>query len=400
MMLIGWLQSLAHDFEVDGIFYDKLNSSEVAVTYKGDSLSSYSNEYAGDVVIPSSVKYNGVTYSVTSIGRCAFDGCSSLTSIKIGKSVTSIGGYAFCGCSSLTSIEIPNSVTSIGDGAFVYCESLTSIIVDAGNTKYDSRNECNAIIETASNTLIAGCQNTIIPNSVTSIGDNAFNSCSGLTSIVWNAIKCSDLSSDCYPFEYCSNITSFTFGDEVEHIPAYLCFCMSNLTSIEIPNSVTSIGNSAFSGCSRLTRIEIPNSVTTIGEWAFRDCISLTKITCHATTPPRIRSSTFPFYIANLYVPIGCKAAYQSANYWKNFNIIEITLDKPITLNDNDAIVATIGNEIVVKNAMVGSVVCVYAVDGAMIASEFATEGDVIIEAPVKGVYVVTVGKQAVKVII
>ena len=126
MMLIGWLPSLAHDFEVDGIFYDKLNSSEVAVTYKGYSYDSYSNEYIGDVVIPSSVKYNGVTYSVTSIGYAAFYKCESLKSI-----------------------EIPNSVTSIGDYAFYICTSLTNIVVDSENTIYDSRNGCNAIIETA-----------------------------------------------------------------------------------------------------------------------------------------------------------------------------------------------------------------------------------------------------------
>ena len=114
-----------------------------------------------------------------------------------------------------------------------------------------------------------------------------------------------------------------------------------------------------------------------------------------------IESDTFSEYSAFLFVPIGCKATYEVTDYWENFNnIIEVTLDAPVTLNDNVAIVATIGENIVVKNATAGSVVCVYAVDGAMIASEFATEGDVIIEAPVKGVYVVTVGKQAVKVII
>ena len=228
---------------------------------------------------------------------------------------------------------------------------MTSIVVDAGNTKYDSRNGCNAIIETASNTLIAGCQNTIIPNSVTSIGEWAFN---GRTS----------------------------------------------LTGIEIPNSVTWIGYAAFHYCTSLTSIEIGNSVTSIGNFAFFGCDCLTKITCWATTPPTIDSNTFSNYSAYLYVPVGCKSVYKSAGYWKNFNIIIDTLDNPITLNDNDVTVASIGDYIVVKNAKLGSVVNVYTVDGTMIASEVATEGDVIIEAPVKGVYVVKVGKQTVKVII
>ena len=150
MMLIGWLPSLAHDFEVDGIFYKKTSDKAVAVTYKGYANDSYSNEYAGDVVIPSSVDYNGATYSVTSIGRYAFDHCSSLTGIEIPNSVKSIGDYAFRDCTSLTSIEIPNSVTSIGESAFHGCSSMTSIE---------------------------------IPNSVTSIGDEAFYNCSRLTSI-------------------------------------------------------------------------------------------------------------------------------------------------------------------------------------------------------------------------
>ncbi|MBR5787144.1 MAG: leucine-rich repeat domain-containing protein, partial [Muribaculaceae bacterium] len=243
MMLIGWLPSLAHDFEVDGVFYDKLNSSKVAVTYKGKSYSSYSNEYAGDVVIPSSVNYNGINYDVTSIGDEAFRYCYSLTSIQIPNSVTSIGYDAFEGCESLTSIEIPNSVTSIGARAFGGCDSLTSIVVDAGNTKYDSRNDCNAIIKTASNTLIAGCQNTIIPNSVKSIGDYAFMFCSSLTSI-----------------QIPNSVTSIGYDA--------FSYCTS-LTSIQIPNSVTSIGESAFFDCFSLTSIQIPNSVTSIGDYAF-----------------------------------------------------------------------------------------------------------------------------------
>ena len=373
MTLIGWLPSLAHDFEVDGVFYNKTSDNTVAVTYKGYYSDSYSDEYEGNIVIPSSVDYNGATYSVTSIGD-----------------------EAFFYCLKLTSMEIPNSVTSIGDNAFVWCTGLTSIVVDAGNTIYDSRNECNAIIETASNTLISGCKNTIIPNSVTSIGYGAF-ACSTLKSI---EIPNSVTSIGDEAFGSCKLLTSIEIPNSVTSIGYEAFAYCPSLTSIEIPNSVTSIGDGTFNGCKRLTSIEIPNSVTWIGNYAFDGCWNLTKITCWATTPPTIHYDTFSNYSADLYVPVGCKAAYKSAQFWKNFNIINDTLDNPITLNDNNVTVASIGDYIVVKNATVGSVVRVYTTDGAKIASEVATEGDVVIEAPVKGIYVVTVGKQTVKVII
>ncbi|MDY6438342.1 MAG: leucine-rich repeat domain-containing protein [Prevotella sp.] len=397
LCLMMALLSFAYDFEVfnaDGktIYYNITSSSApytVAVTYQGTSYSQYSNEYTGHVSIPATVIYSGKTYSVTSIGDhafyggrsltsvyipnsvksigdAAFSGCSltsvyipnsvtsigdaafshcrGLTSVYIPNSVTSIGGSAFFECSGLTSVTIPNSVTSIGDYAFRFCSGLTSIVVENGNTKYDSRDNCNAIIETASNTLICGCKTTVIPygvtsigddafyecgltsitipNSVTSIGDHAFHGCSGLTSVT---IPNCSTSIDNYAFYGCSSLTSVTIPNCVTSIGDYAFQNCIGLTSIEIPNSVTSIGRGAFLYCSGLTSVTIPNSVTTIGNFAFSGC-SLTELVCYAETPPfcdYIILEGVNTSLCTLKVPKGSKDAYRQADGWKEFPNIE-----------------------------------------------------------------------------
>ena len=292
--------AVAFDLELDGIYYD-LNGTEATVT-RGTI------RYSGEVTIPARFVYNGTTYRVTGIGDQAFDGCSRLSSVTIPNTVRSIGQNAFYDCYALSSLTIPQSVSFIDSYAFPYCRSLVSITVDSGNLIYDSRNNCNAIIETASNKLIVGCENTIIPSTVTAIDEGAFEGRTGLESVdIPNSVirigrsafwGCG-LKSVTIPksvrvigekaFQACTDMTSMVVEagnpiyDSRDNCNAIIMTSSNTLVqgcrSTVIPTSVTAIGDRAFDTCFGLTGIDIPNSVITIGSSAFFHCSYLKSVT-------------------------------------------------------------------------------------------------------------------------
>ena len=270
--------------------------------------------------------------SVTSIGAWAFYGCSSMAELTLPNSLESIGHDAFGWCSELTELTLPNSVTSIGNAAFRGCSGLEKIMVESGNSRYDSRDNCNSIIDTETNTLIVGCKNSVIPNGVTSIGYAAFGWCSELTELVLPNSVTSIVES---AFAYCSGLEKITVEsgnsryDSRDNCNSIIETATNTLiagckNSI-IPNSVTSIGDYAFEGCSGMTELTLPNSVTSIGERAFKNCSGLAKITSLAEIPPVCGSNVFygvDKTNCELIVPEGSVAAYKQTKVWSEFRNI------------------------------------------------------------------------------
>ena len=266
-----------------------------SVTTIEEGAFAYCSGFTGDLVIPNSV----VTIEPSAFFTCyAFDG-----DLILGTGVTSIGGWAFNSCDGLTGVlNIPNNVVSIGEDAFVYC-NFSGMMVDPENPNYDSRNDCNAIIVTNTNELAFGCKNSVIPNTVTSIGKNAFKGITGMTSI-----------------HIPHSVTSI--GDNA----FALCFDLTG--DLVIPNSVTYIGESAFCQCEGLDgKLVIGESVSYIGDWAFRRCSHISAAVSLATTPPTLGTDLGgmvfgEFGVQTLTVPCGCGEVYQNSALYDPYGMV------------------------------------------------------------------------------
>lgn len=239
-------------FDVDQIRY---------VTYDDNTVCASGVNKDGDIVIPPTVTYDNKTYTVTGIDASDF--------------------FYNYSSRTITGVSIPSTVTRINireeDNIDVVNADLTHITIASGNPRYDSRDNCNAIIETASNTLLIGCKNTtFVPNTVTAIRAGAFYYCSGLTSITLpNSLT---TIGDC-AFQGCSGLSEITMSNSLTSIGFQAFYLCSNLTSsITLPNTLTSIGDAAFCECSNLTSVTLPNSLTTIGDGAFYNCSKLESV--------------------------------------------------------------------------------------------------------------------------
>ena len=348
-------KAFAHDIAVENadgvtIYYVwKNDKTELAVSFEGSQFGIIDNEYQGHVIIPESVEYEGRTYSVTSIRESAFSLCNKLVSVIIPKSVTSIEGNAFQGCTSLISVVIPNSVISIGYNAFRKCESLKSVeiprsvnfigkgaFIDCSSLTSVNISDLEAwcminFIDSSSNPLYyahhlfmndAEVKDMIIPSNVTSIGNFAFQGCTGITSVkIPDSVTtigskafadCTGLTSITIPsgvltigesaFAYTNikevaiesnefvsttqylyrifgtQVKTYKIGSQVKTIGSWAFAECRYLTSVELPALLTSIEGAAFLGCSKLEAISIPTTVTSIGGGAFRECSSLKSI--------------------------------------------------------------------------------------------------------------------------
>ena len=385
-LLIG-ITAHAHDFEAqnsDGakIYYDITSSTDktVSVTYQGSS-STENVEYSGEITIPETVTYNGTIYSVTSIDSYAFSTCSGLTSVEIPNSIIHIGEEAFINCVGLSSITIPNSITSIGNYAFYNCIALRELQIEKGES-----------------TLSLGYNRY---NS-SGTGKGLFYDCPLETLYIGRNISYSSEKSYGYsPFYNKTTLKSITISNSVTSIGDYAFNGCNSFTSITIPNSITIIGDWTFANCGALVSVEISNSVTNIGEDAFLRCTSLTEITCESVMPPTAYSNTFQNVptTATLYVPAGSKEAYASAEGWSHFtNIVEYdTITGVESSFADDSVAISVENGNIVVNGVADNVnVEVYDVNGQSIYCGTATT----IPVAVKGLYIVKVNGKSFKVLL
>ena len=368
---------LGNMFEVDGITYIPTSMSERTC----DIVDYDCNRMATTLDIEATVTYKNIEFTVNNISDYAFYGNKHLEKVTLANQ-GSVGTYAFANCSKLVTVNIAEGVTLVGNALFEGCNELSIISVAEGNAMYDSRNNCNAVIEKKTNKLVAACNQTVIPESVTAIGDYAFSGCKELSAInIHENIMsigdyafsgCSNLAdviiedrtevltlgsnsnkalfSDCplnsvyiggkisydtssskgySPFSNNTSLRTVTITDKVETIYPYEFYNCSALKSVTIGDGASTIGDYAFSGCTSLESFTLGSMMKTIGVKAFLGCGKITAIMSGTINPPVCGANALDDldkWNCTLYTPIGYKSAYQAADQWKEFLLIEDTI--------------------------------------------------------------------------
>ena len=446
----------AYDFKVGDLCYNINDDGTTAsVTYEVDQYPRYTL-LSGDVVIPPTVSYGGTTYAVTMIGDEAFAVCGSMKSVLIPNSVKSIGVSAFQQCYGLTKVNIGSSVETIASSAFYYCTSLTDvnipesvkmidefafnftglervtipasvktigewvfnncaklgkIEVASGNTVYDSRNNCNALIETASNTLLQGCNNTVIPQSVTAIYEDAFDDCRGLKNLT---IPASVTQIPLGAFDNCVALESIVVDganpvyDSRNNCNAIIETATNALLqgckTTVIPSTITRIKSYSFYGCTGLENITIPASITAIERFAFLGCTGLKTVAA---------LNVMPIYVGDVWhnvdlsqvklkVPAVNVEGYRSMPEWRDFDVVAIgDVDGNDVLNGADvtALYNTLLNDVLpVGDADVDCNGMVNGTDVTALYNSLLNENPIDIPAfdtDISGEYIVQAGSKS-----
>ena len=346
---VGMMQAeIISNVPIGDLNYD-LDTNTKSAEVKGRN-----NEEPVNVTIPPSVSHNGVSYTVTSIGDNAFEAYYAMESVSIPNTITKIGTRAFWVCEGLTSVTIPTSVISIGDYAFLDCDNITSIEWNAI--------KCEKIlsiwpwsvskimsftfgeqVEIIPKNICLGMKNLKsidIPNSVKSIGEMAFQKCTGLTSMI---LPEGITSIGNQAFEQCTNLVSINIPSTVTSIGTYaFAECGKLASNIVIPEGVTSLNNGTFKECSSLTTVSLPSSLKRIiGTYVgtFNECDGLEKILVYRDTPANADSGTFDGvdkYTCTLYVPKNSICLYKNAPVWRDFYNIE-SIEDVLAIEDIEA---------------------------------------------------------------